>query len=245
MPFSIERLNENSRAQVLEHFLALPRSDLRSRFGASLSARALADWVEGIDFGRDAVFAVHDGARVVVGLANVCVADDRAEVGLSVLPRKRRRGSGSALFERAALHARSLGARCILMHFHGDNGPIMRIARKFDMTIVAAAGEAEACLELPPASVESIAGGRLMDARVRTEVTRRRQVAMPDCRDSLPDDPACNTGTTEPQRVRRIGVTAAPRGRSAAAGPRRLLLTGSRPPNARAPTLSWQLVRLA
>jgi GNAT superfamily N-acetyltransferase len=151
--FAIRRLNEAARATLLTHFLALPVRDRCLRFGTSLAPQVIATYVDGIDFTRDAVFGLHDDRLVLVGLAHLACKDDPAEVGLSVLPAHRGRGVGSALFRRTVAHAR---VRCIprlIMQFLSSNVPIMRIARRFGMAIVTAAGESSAHLELPPASL--------------------------------------------------------------------------------------------
>ena len=57
-----------------------------------------------------------------------------------------------AMFERAMAHARTRSIPRLIMHFLWGNLPIMRIARRFRMHIVANAGEARAELDLPPRS---------------------------------------------------------------------------------------------
>jgi RimJ/RimL family protein N-acetyltransferase len=94
----------------------------------------------------------------------VAFEDDLAELGLSVLPAHRRRGVGGALFKRAMAYARNRCMPRLFMHFLSENAPIMRIARRFGMHIVARAGEADAHLRLPPASLASIAGELMTDA---------------------------------------------------------------------------------
>ena len=49
------------------------------------------------------------------------------------------------------------------MHYVYGNAPIMRIARRFGMDIVASAGDANAHLDLPPASLKSVAGELVTD----------------------------------------------------------------------------------
>jgi GNAT superfamily N-acetyltransferase len=153
---AVQRLTGSARAALVAHFLALSADDRRLRFGSSLSLEGIAAYVDGIDFGRDAVFAVHDDRLVIVGVAHVAFGDDHAELGLSVLPTHRRHGVGGALFERAAAHARNRFVPRLFMHCLSENAPIMYIARKFGMDIVINTGDADAHLELPPASQASI-----------------------------------------------------------------------------------------
>ena len=159
-----QRLNADGRATLLAHFLALPARDRCLRFGTALAPSAIANYVNRIDFDRDAVFGVHDDRLAVVAAAHVAFEDGVAELGLSVLPEHRSRGVGGALFERAMAHARNRCIRRFFMHFLVRNEPIMRIARRFGMHIVTRADEADAHLELPPASPASVAGEFVTDS---------------------------------------------------------------------------------
>ncbi len=158
MTVTVQRLNESARAALETHFLELPAEDRRLRFGSSLSPEGITAYVDGIDFDRDAVFVVHDDRLALIGAAHVAFGDDHAELGLSVLPAHRGRGVGSALFERAAEHVRNRFIPRLFMHCLKENAAIMHIAQRFGMQIVTEAGDADAHLELPPASPTSITG---------------------------------------------------------------------------------------
>ena len=161
---AIQRLDEGVRTTLVGHFLALPVKDRRLRFGASLAPTVIAAYVDGIDFDHDAVFGVHDDRLALVGVAHLAFGDNRAEVGLSVLPAHRGLGVGGALFKRAVAHARSRCTPRLFMHFLSGNAPIMSIARRFGMDIVAGAGGgAEAELMLPPASPMAFAAEFVTD----------------------------------------------------------------------------------
>ena len=163
MSVAVQRLDDGARAALLAHFLALPADDRRLRFGSPRSPESIADYVDSIDFGRDTVFAVHDDRLALVGVAHVAFADDHAELGLSVLPAHRGHGVGGALFERAAAHARNRSVPRLFMHCLAENVPIMHIARRSGMDIVTTTGDADAHLELPPASPASITGEFVTD----------------------------------------------------------------------------------
>lgn len=157
MTIVIRRLNESVRPALTAHFLALPMKDRCLRFGTSLAPSAIAAYVDRISFVRDAVFGIHDDRRVLVGAAHVAFEGELAELGLSVLPENRSRGLGGALFERAMAHARNRRIPRLIMHFLRGNAPIMRIARRFRMNIVADGCDAHAHLDLPPLSPASFA----------------------------------------------------------------------------------------
>lgn len=154
MTFAIQSLNEDKRATLLAHFLALPQHDRSLRFGMSLATTAIAAYVDGIDFSRDAVFGVHDDQLALVGVAHVAIEGDRAELGLSVLPTHRRCGVGSALFDAAAAHASNRRIPTLFMHCRTGNAAIMRIAQRFGMDIIAGGGDAAVHLKLQPRSVK-------------------------------------------------------------------------------------------
>jgi GNAT superfamily N-acetyltransferase len=133
------------------HFLALGAQDRRLRFGVPLNHFAIRSYVARIDFERDAVFVVSGDDLHHVGVAHLGRARDHAELGISVLEGQRNRGIGGALLARAHLRARNWGVRALLMHCLTENAAMMRLARNQGMAIVAAAGETDAWLELPPA----------------------------------------------------------------------------------------------
>ena len=162
-----------------------PRPFPRPVFGRPAAAlrlvafrrRASKRTCERIDFDRDAAFGVHDDSLLPVGVAHLALLDDHAELGLSVLPGHRGRGLGSALFERGAAHARNRCVRTLFMHCLRENSAIVRIARRFGMGIVVDYGEADAHIELPPASAESIAGEFVADRLALYDYALKSHVA--------------------------------------------------------------------
>lgn len=174
---SVQRLRERSRSEILAHFLALSSEDRRLRFGSSLSAEGIEAYVRRIDFDSDTAFGVHDDSLRLVAVAHVALLDDHAELGLSVLPGHRGRGLGSALFERGAAHARNRSVRTLFMHCLRENAAIVHIAQRFGMRIVMEYGEADAHIELPPASAESIAGEFVTDRLALYDYALKSHVA--------------------------------------------------------------------
>ena len=173
----VQRLDERARSALLAHFLALTPDDRRLRFGSSLSADAIGAYVDGIDFDRDAVFAVHDDTLALVGVAHLALGAEHAELGLSVLPAYRDRGVGSALFGRGAEHARNRFATTLFMHCLRENAAIVHIAQRAGMHIVTEAGDADAHVELPPASAGSIAEELVADRVALYDYALKAQVA--------------------------------------------------------------------
>ena len=160
-----KELTRLQRGALLTHFLALGADDRRLRFGVGLSDHGIGEYVERIDFDRDAVFGVFDDEMRLAGVGHVARGDGFAELGVSVLTEFRGKGMGGALLGRAHTHARNWGVPTLFMHCLAENAAMMHLARKQGMRIVAEHGEAEAYLELPPGDPASIAKA-LLDDRV-------------------------------------------------------------------------------
>jgi len=158
MSLPVQRLTETARRQLREHFLALEPEDVRLRFGSTLAPEAIVAYVDRIEFDTDAVFGVYDEHLALAAVAHLAFSDDFAELGVSVLPGQRGRGIGSALFARAADHARNRFVTRLFMHCLAENAAMMHIARKSGMQICVDTGEADAFLTLPPADPASVTG---------------------------------------------------------------------------------------
>jgi hypothetical protein len=194
-----KRLSPASRDALLHHFLALETNDRRLRFGSMISDEGIADYIARIDFERDAVFGVFDDELGLTGVAHVAVAGGVAELGVSVLHGHRGEGIGSALFDRSGMFARNNLVRILFMHCLTENQAMMHIAKKSKMRIVAASGEADAHLELPPGDPASITREMmqeqiaLFDYALRSQVLSARRIGdaafkRPETRDQKTED---------------------------------------------------------
>jgi len=163
MQIVTRELGRQERPKLAVHLRALDAEDRRLRFGLPVSDETIREYVERIDFGRDAVFGVFDDELNLAGAAHLARAEAHAELGVSVLPAHRGRGIGGALLERAHTHARNWGIGTLFMHCLTENAAMMHLARKQGMRIAAASGEADAHLALPPASPASIAQAMLAE----------------------------------------------------------------------------------
>ena len=149
------RLRASDRAALLDHFISLAAEDRRLRFGTPLKDAAIADYVNRLDFMRDDVFAVHDGALRLLAVVHVAPGGGSAELGLSVLPEARGQGLGTALLERAVMHLRNREVRRAFVHCLSENGAMMHIARKLGMRVVPCGGETDAHLRLEPSTPQT------------------------------------------------------------------------------------------
>jgi GNAT superfamily N-acetyltransferase len=159
MPCVVECLNDDVRASLVAHFLALPLKDRLLRFGSAVAPTLIAAYVDGIDFERDLVFGVRDDRLAPVGVGHLAIEGDLAELALSVLPANRRRGIGSELFKRAVSEARARCIPSICMNCLSGNTPVMRIAQRFGMDLITSEGDAAAYLKLQSLPATAIAVG--------------------------------------------------------------------------------------
>jgi RimJ/RimL family protein N-acetyltransferase len=137
-------------------------------------------YVRGIDFERDALFGVYGADLRLVGACHVAQTGDLAEFGVSVSPVYRRRGIGSALVARAALHARNVGIGNLFMHCLSENAGMKHIARQLGMRIITQFGESDGSLELSGGDFASLVeemteqGVALYDYSLKSNVAAMR-----------------------------------------------------------------------
>ena len=185
-PIPVQRLSANARRAYLAHLLALEDDDVRLRFGSRLPPLAIEKYVDGIDFGRDALFGVHDAGMRLVGAAHLAFGDDLAELGLSVSADARRKGVGAALITRASEYARNRSKRRLFMHCLAENAQMTRLARRAGMAVAIESGDADAYLVLPWATPWSLMSESLAERlalydyalKTHVETWRRVGVAM-------------------------------------------------------------------
>jgi GNAT superfamily N-acetyltransferase len=165
----IKELSEADRSLLTSHLLQLGPEDRYLRFGNPLADAPIERYVDGIDFAAATVFGVFDDHLKLVAAGHFApylpeaaarlpgqTKPSLAEFGLSVAESARGRGLGTALFVRAATHARNLGISTLFMHCLTQNMAMMRIARRAGMEISYAAGEADAFVTLAPADAASV-----------------------------------------------------------------------------------------
>ena len=146
------QLGDIHRVPLREHFFELDATDRHLRFGSSLNDSAVLNYVDGIDFERDEVYAITDDAQAILGAVHIAVVGQDAELGLSVLVAARGQGIGNALFERAVMRLRNRCVREVRVRCLHQNAAMMHLAQKYGMKILQDGTDREARLELPPAT---------------------------------------------------------------------------------------------
>lgn len=162
----VKELGERDRRRILRHFLALDPNDRLLRFGSMIPDEAIASYVARLDFKHDIVFGVVNRVFQLVGVGHLAFAkadgakrtskEKVAELGVSVSKSARGHGVGSRLFDRAAIHCRNSDVDTLYMQCLSSNQTMMHIARKAGMQIKREFGEADAYLQIPPASPGSV-----------------------------------------------------------------------------------------
>lgn len=142
---------------MLSHLLDLDETDRRSRFGIAVSDDFVRAYTDAVDFRSDAVFGVFDAELALLGVAHLAIDEGDAEIGISVLPSARGHGLGTALLDRARLHARNRRIRKLRMHCLRENAPMMRLARRQDMHAITESGETDAWVRLQRPNASSFA----------------------------------------------------------------------------------------
>jgi len=153
MGIVVHELNSHHIPLIQQHFRALDNEDRRLRFGISLKDEQIDAYVANIRYGEDAVFGVYADDLTLIGVAHLASRADPAELGLSVLSQARGQGAGSELFQRAVMRARNLGITNLFMHCLAQNDAVLHIARKAGMKVLSQGSEADAWLQLPPATM--------------------------------------------------------------------------------------------
>lgn len=177
----VVQLGEGQRDLLREHFAALPLEDVRRRFGVTLDPQGRDAYVDRINFQQDCVFAVFADDLSLAGVAHLAHGQGVAEVGLSILPAYRRQGIGKALFQRAMTRARNLQAVELFVHCLAENDVMLHIAREAGMRIVMEQSEADAYLELPPATVDTLGADFAAQQTGLIDYTLKAQAGLARC----------------------------------------------------------------
>lgn len=157
---TIRRLGDRHRGRIVRHLAALDVHDRYLRFGYQATDEQIQQYVDGLDFTRDAIFGIYSRRLELVAMAHLAHSVDStyaacAEFGVSVLPAVRGHGYGSKLFARAMRHARNAGVELMFIHALAENTAMLSIARKAGATVERDGSEARAYLRLSPPTFES------------------------------------------------------------------------------------------
>ncbi len=159
----IRSLSDRHRERIAVHLLKLDSADRYLRFGYSATDEQIGRYVQGMNFERDEIFGVYNRKLELVATAHLALVgqdageafNSCAEFGVSVLKESRGLGLGSALFDRAAMHARNDGIQLMFIHALSENNVMLKIARKAGAVVEQIGSESEAYLRLLPRTIDS------------------------------------------------------------------------------------------
>jgi len=209
-----KRLTPADRTAVAQHFAALDEPDLRLRFGYLPMADAVHGYVQGLDFGRDALYGVFDPDLRLLAVSHLAVGHDPsvAEFGVSVLKTHRCQGLGLTLLERSLEHAANSGVHTFDIQTLAQNRPMLKLMLRHTADIEADGTERIAHLHLAAggvvshlhelaldemAAAEFLTARRLRDARQLWRGIRhyRRSGALPQAPTATDDAPLQQAGS--------------------------------------------------
>jgi GNAT superfamily N-acetyltransferase len=159
----IRSLGENHRERLVQHLMALDSTDRYLRFGYSATDEHIRRYIDGLNFERDEIFGIYNRKLELVAMAHLALIGKEAgpsletcaEFGVSVLKEARGLGLGSALFDRAAMHARNDGVQLMFIHALSENDVMLKIARNAGARVEKLGSESEAYLCLTPPTLDS------------------------------------------------------------------------------------------
>lgn len=189
----VKTLDRADNGDVLRHLGKLAPDDLRLRFGRSMDAQALQRYVDGIDFDNDKLFGIHDEHLQLIAFGHLAIQAEQgsAELGLSVAQDHRRHGHGSAVLQRATLHASNHGVRVIYMHYLTENEAMRRLAQSTGFKVVPEGTETDATKSIESATPGSFLQEILYDqiAFVDYALKRRLDFLLNLTRPSIANEP--------------------------------------------------------
>ena len=158
----VRELHAGHRDEILSHLLLLNEEDRRLRFGTQTPDEVIRQYVDHLNFKRDAIFGNFDSQLKLIGMAHLAYLPkvkgqaNAAEFGVSVLPNGRGQGIGTALLARASVHSRNTRIETLHVHCLANNKAMMRLAKNAGMLVEYTYGDADAYLKLPPANSSTI-----------------------------------------------------------------------------------------
>ncbi len=150
----IRALTTRHRRRIAEHILGLTTHDRYLRFGYVATDEQVNKYVDGLDFKRDEIYGIFNRRLQLIAMTHLAISTDPknpscAEFGVSVNSEARGKGLGTALLERAILHARAENIDMLFIHALSENAAMLKIARKAGAVVESFGGEVEAHLQLP------------------------------------------------------------------------------------------------
>lgn len=136
MYFTLKRLTEINREEVLNHFLRLDSESRSSRFCSSISDENMTNYVNKIDF-KNGIFGLFNENLEIIGLGECVFFKDKdkltAEVAFTVEKEYQGNGLGNKLMKRVVQYANSRDVHELQMYCIRTNQAILHLAKKYKL----------------------------------------------------------------------------------------------------------------
>jgi GNAT superfamily N-acetyltransferase len=166
----IRKLSHLELSKYTDHLIRLAPEDRYLRFGYAITDDGITKYVDSQYRIKQVVLGAFDedlnvvaAIEIVFDTSKYVAVNEVAEIGLSVEPAFRAQGIGSDLFQKALLITRNRSVVQLVSHCLTRNRWMMRIARKYGMTVVSDSGDTQGTLELEAPDVITLMGEVLGD----------------------------------------------------------------------------------
>lgn len=136
MHFTLKKLSEINRKEVLEHFLRLDQESRSSRFFTTTSNENMTTYVSKIDF-KNGIFGIFNDNLDIIGLGECVFFKDKikltAEVAFTVEKQYQGNGLGNKLMKRVVQYANSQNIHELHMYCIRSNKAILHLAKKYNL----------------------------------------------------------------------------------------------------------------
>ena len=170
MPTVIRKLSHLELSLYTDHLIRLPVEDRYLRFGYAISDEGIKKYVDSQYRIKQVVLGAFDenlnvvaAIEIVFDTSKYTTTNETAEIGLSVEPGHRNAGLGSELFRDAIVITRNRSVVQLVSHCLTQNRWMMRIAKKYGMSVMSDTGESMGTIALESPNVVSIMGEVLGD----------------------------------------------------------------------------------
>lgn len=136
MHFTLKRLSDTHRKEILKHFLRLDSQSRSSRFFCSTSDDNMNNYVDKIDF-KNGIFGIFNENLDIIGLGECVFFKEKdkmtAEVAFTVEKQYQGNGLGNKLMKRVVQYANSKDVHELHMYCIKTNQAILHLAKKYHL----------------------------------------------------------------------------------------------------------------
>jgi len=149
-------IRDVSKAEYIEHLLALDTDSLHFRFGRIMNPESIDSYVNAIPENDHILGAFNTVYGDLACAAHLSLTEEQAEVGISTSLLYRRQGVGETLMIHILAICSNRGIHQLYMMCLTDNRAIISLCKKVGLAVVSSQGESQTTLELPKASLTTL-----------------------------------------------------------------------------------------